>query len=43
MLVYMLSLLWGALMVVLKGLLRAEGQEQVLIYLLLRGSGYVST
>src|SRR5262245_4184074 len=31
---------WRLAMFVLKGILRAESQEKVLIYLLLRGSGY---
>lgn len=38
-----MTILWfigKAIMFVLKGLLRAESQEKVLVYLLLRGSGY---
>lgn len=31
---------WGAYMFVLKGVLRAESQEKILLYLLLCGSGY---
>lgn len=33
-------MVFGGCMFVLKGVLRAESQEKILIYLLLRGSGY---